>query len=62
MERYRNENNEPNNQEIHFLSCNEWIELKFGYDVVGVCSSNLRFFQNFSFATSSMIELERYKN
>ncbi len=29
---------------------------------MGVCSNNLWFFQNFSFATSPIIELERYKN
>ncbi len=44
------------------MGCNELIELKFGYDTVGVCSNNLRFFQNFSFNTSPVIELERYRN
>ncbi len=48
-----------NNQEIHFLSCNERVELKFVYYTVSVCSNNLLFSQNILFATSPVTELER---
>ncbi len=44
------------------MSCNKRIEPTFGYDVVGVYSNNLRFFQNFLFTTSPVIKLERYRN
>ncbi len=41
---------------LYFSYC-EQIELKFGYDIEGVCSNTLWFFQNFSFSTSPIIEL-----
>ncbi len=44
------------------MGCNERIELKFVYDTASICSNDLWFFQNFSFATSPIIALERYRN
>ncbi len=48
-------------KKINYFSYFKWIELKFGYDLVGVCSNTLWFFRNFSFATSLIIELEKSK-
>ncbi len=45
----------------YFHHC-ERIELKFDYDIVGMCNNTLWFFQNFSFATFPVIELKINKN
>ncbi len=47
---------------INYFSYCERIEMKFGYEIVGICSNILWFFQNFSFSTSPVIEVERYRN